>query len=85
MPNHENELKTNKAAQFAKQALAGVGVTLIMTGAAFAEEAGGNQVIDLTTAVTGVAIVAGLLAAGSLKAVPTYAGWGIKKALAMLR
>jgi hypothetical protein len=43
--------------------------------------------IDLVTAggLAGVAVVGGLMAAGGLKALPTYVGWGIKKALSMLR
>lgn len=44
-----------------------------------------NTDIDLTTGLAGVGIVAGLLAAGQLKALPTYVAWGIKKALSMLR
>lgn len=50
---------------------------------AFAAE--GDVSIDLTTGLAGVAIIAGLMAAGSLKALPTYAAWGIRKALSMLR
>lgn len=50
---------------------------------AFASE--GDVSIDLTTGLAGVAIIAGLMAAGSLKALPTYAAWGIRKALSMLR
>lgn len=75
--------KTKKAVQLAKKAAAVVGVTLISTGAAFAAE--GDASIDLTTGLAGVAIVGGLMAAGTLKAVPTYAAWGIRKALSMLR
>lgn len=44
-----------------------------------------NTDIDLTTGLAGVGIVAGLLAAGQMKALPTYVSWGIKKALSMLR
>ena len=85
MQNQNQEVKTskNKVAQVAKNALAATGVALLTIAPAFAADEAVS--IDLSTAVTGVAILAGLLAAGSLKAVPTYAGWGIKKALAMLR
>lgn len=84
MPKHDN--KTIDRLLTAGKALAATtGVTLIGMSAAFAEEAGQSYSIDLTAAVTGVAIIAGLMAAGSLKAVPTYAGWGIRKALSMLR
>lgn len=79
----KNQNKTNKVVQTLKTAAMTAGVGLITVGTAFAED--GSYSIDLTTAVTGVAIVGGLLAAGTLKAVPTYAGWGIKKALSMLR
>ncbi|MBF7686585.1 hypothetical protein I2F17_12230 [Acinetobacter sp. B10A] len=44
-----------------------------------------STVIDLTTGLGGVAVLGGLMAAGQLKALPTYAAWGIKKALSMLR
>ena len=61
-------------------------VTVGTTSIAFAEEAGSNTVIDLTTgAVATVTVLAGLMASGSLKALPTYAAWGIRKALSMLR
>lgn len=62
-------------------------VTVGTTSIAFAEEAsGGNTVIDLTTgAVATVTVLGGLMASGSLKALPTYAAWGIRKALSMLR
>lgn len=85
MENQNQEVKTskNKVAQVAKNALAATGVALLTIAPAFA--AGDAVSIDLATAVTGVAILGGLMAAGALKAVPTYAGWGIKKALAMLR
>ena len=84
MPKHENK-KTSRLMTAARNVAATTGVALISVGTAFAEEAGGSYSIDLTAAVTGVAIIAGLMAAGSLKAVPTYAGWGIRKALSMLR
>lgn len=85
MENQNQQVKTskNKIARVAKNALAAVGVTLVATSPAFA--AGEAVSIDLATAVTGVVILGGLLSAGALKAVPTYAGWGIKKALSMLR
>ena len=43
--------------------------------------------IDLVTAgaLATVSVVGGLMSAGGLKALPTYVGWGIKKALSMLR
>lgn len=46
-----------------------------------------NTEIDLVTAggLATVAVVGGLMSAGGLKALPTYVGWGIKKALSMLR
>ena len=85
MENQNQEAKTSKTKVIAlgKKALAVTGVALITISPAFAE--GEAVSIDLATAVTGVVILGGLLSAGALKAVPTYAGWGIKKALAMLR
>jgi hypothetical protein len=85
--NQNQNAKTSKTKviAFGKKALAVTGVALVTIAPAFAAEDASNQIIDLTTAVTGVAILGGLMAAGGLKAVPTYAGWGIKKALAMLR
>ena len=85
MENQNQEAKTSKTKVIAlgKKALAVTGVALITISPAFAE--GEAVSIDLATAVTGVVILGGLLSAGALKAVPTYAGWGIKKALSMLR
>lgn len=79
----KEDVKTSKAVQTVKNAALAVGVGLISVGSAFAAE--GDVSIDLTTGLAGVAIVAGLMSAGALKAVPTYVGWGIKKALSMLR
>lgn len=58
----------------------GAGVALI-SAPALASETN----IDLTSGLAGVAIVTGLLAVGSIKALPTFVGWGIKKALSLLR
>lgn len=73
----------DKAKTASKQALTALGVVLISTATAFAAE--GDTSIDLTPGLAGVAIIGGLMAAGALKALPTYAAWGIKKALSMLR
>lgn len=59
------------------------GVVLATTS--IANAAGETVAIDLTTGLAGVAVIGGLMASGSLKAVPTYVAWGIKKALSMLR
>lgn len=74
-----------KAVETAKKLGAVALVTVGTTSMAFAAE--GDVSIDLTTggALAGVSIIAGLMASGSLKAVPTYAAWGIRKALSMLR
>lgn len=83
MENQNNEVKTSKAVQTAKRIVMTTGVVLATTATAFAAE--GDTSIDLTTGLAGVAIVGGLMAAGTLKALPTYAAWGIRKALSMLR
>lgn len=83
MENQNNEVKTSKAVQTAKRIAMTTGVVLATTATAFAAEGGTS--IDLTTGLAGVAIVGGLMAAGGLKALPTYAAWGIRKALSMLR
>lgn len=83
MENLENEVKTSKAVQTAKRLAMTTGVVLATTATAFAAE--GDTSIDLTTGLAGVAIIGGLMAAGTLKALPTYAAWGIRKALSMLR
>jgi len=83
MENQENEVKTSKAVQTAKRLAMTTGVVLATTATAFAAE--GDTSIDLTTGLAGVAIIGGLMAAGTLKALPTYAAWGIRKALSMLR
>lgn len=71
--------KTNSAIRYA---LATAGVTLATMGTAFAEE--GTTSIDLTVGLAGVAVIGGLMASGTLKALPTYVAWGIRKALSML-
>ena len=87
MDNKEQTPNTNQETQkvitAAKRAAMTAGVVIATTATAFAAD--GDTTIDLTTGLAGVAIVAGLLSAGSLKAVPTYVGWGIRKALSMLR
>lgn len=83
MEQNQNQT-AKKAVQLAKQAAMATGVVLVTTATAFAA-ANGDVAIDFTTGLAGVAIVGGLLSAGGLKAVPTYVGWGIKKALSMLR
>lgn len=66
-----------------RQGLMVVGVGLSTMPFAFADT--GAIDIDLTTGLAGVAVIGGLVASGTLKALPTYAAWGIKKALSMLR
>ncbi|RKG29059.1 hypothetical protein [Acinetobacter tianfuensis] len=88
MPEHENKQSTGfkKTVENLGKTLVAVGVTTGTMALAHAEEASSGISIDLTTgAVATVTVVAGLMAAGSLKALPTYAAWGIRKALSMLR
>ena len=82
MEKNQNQT-AKKAVQTAKKLAMTVGVVMATTATAFAAD--GDVAIDFTTGLAGVAIVGGLLSAGGLKAVPTYVGWGIKKALSMLR
>ena len=83
MEQIKNEVKTSKAFQTVKGIVMTTGVVLVSTATAFAAE--GDTTIDLTTGLAGVAVIGGLMASGALKALPTYAAWGIKKALSMLR
>ena len=80
---NQKGVKTSKVVQTVKQLAMTTGVVLATTVIAHAEESAVS--IDLTVGLAGVAIIAGLMGAGTLKALPTYAGWGIKKALSMLR
>lgn len=81
---NENAKPTeSKLKAFGRNVLATTGVVLATTAMAHAEETAVS--IDFAAAVTGVVIIAGMLSAATLKAVPTYAGWGMKKALSMLR
>lgn len=82
MEKNQNQT-AKKAVQTAKKLAMTAGVVMATTATAFAAD--GDVAIDFTTGLAGVAIVGGLLSAGGLKAVPTYVGWGIKKALSMLR
>lgn len=79
----QNEVKTSKTVQTVKRIAMATGVVLVSTATAFAAE--GDTSIDLTPGLAGVAIIGGLMAAGTLKALPTYTAWGIRKALSMLR
>ena len=80
---NQNDAVKSKAVQTAKRLAMSAGVVLASTATAFAAD--GDVSIDLTTALGGVLIIGGLMAAGTLKAMPTYAAWGIRKALSMLR
>lgn len=40
---------------------------------------------DLTTGLVATAVVSGIVAAATLKALPTFTAWGVRKALSMLR
>ncbi|WP_045126959.1 hypothetical protein [Acinetobacter nosocomialis] len=71
--------KPNTAVRYA---LATTGVTLVTMSSAFADT--GSTSIDLTVGLAGVAVIGGLMASGTLKALPTYVAWGIRKALSML-
>lgn len=71
----------NASGSLYRTAMLGSGVVLMGLSQAHAEDVA----IDLTTGLAGVAVVGGLMAAGGLKAVPTYVSWGIRKALSMLR
>lgn len=73
----------NQGVTGARRVLMVVGVGLSTMPMAFADS--GTVDIDLTTGLAGVAVITGLIASGTLKALPTYAAWGIKKALSMLR
>ncbi|WP_165493043.1 hypothetical protein, partial [Acinetobacter sp. ANC 4635] len=73
----------NKFLTAGRKGLMVVGVGLATMPMAFADTA--TVDVDLTTGLAGVAVIGGLVASGTLKALPTYASWGIKKALSMLR
>ena len=79
----ETQITKPTTKQTANRLALGPAVILASIAPAFAETEAVS--IDLTTGLAGVAIIGGILAAGTLKAVPTYAAWGIKKALSMLR
>ncbi|MEN8405751.1 hypothetical protein [Acinetobacter seifertii] len=71
--------KPNTAIRYA---VATAGVTLATMSTAFAADTPTS--IDLTVGLAGVAVIGGLMASGTLKALPTYVAWGIRKALSML-
>lgn len=81
MPNKHQK----KPITFAKKAWGiastATGVMIATSSTAFAAD----TTIDLTTGLAGVAVIGGLMASGTLKALPTYTAWGIRKALSMLR
>lgn len=81
--NVQQPKQDNKILTAGRQGLMVVGVGLATMPFAFADT--GTVDIDLTTGLAGVAVISGLIAAGTLKALPTYSAWGIKKAISMLR
>lgn len=88
MPENKKQPSTGlkKTVENMGKTLVATGVILGTTALAHAEEASTGVNIDLTTGVVAtVSVIAGLMASGSLKALPTYAAWGIRKALSMLR
>ncbi|WP_151721263.1 hypothetical protein [Acinetobacter ursingii] len=71
----------NKAKQFYQRAATVGGVMIATTPMAFAADGD----FDLTTGLTAAAVVTGIVAAATLKAMPTFTAWGVRKALSMLR
>lgn len=72
-----------KAKKYYNRAVVATGVTIVVTSPAFA--AAGDGSFDLTTGLVAASVLTGVVAAGTLKALPTFTAWGVRKALSMLR
>lgn len=79
--NSSANTTASKAMNATRYAIATTSVFVATMSMAHAEDVA----IDFSPGLTGVAIIAGLIAAGQSKALPTYAAWGVRKVLSMFR
>lgn len=77
----KNKVLKNKVKHFYQRASTVGGVMIATTPMAFAADGD----FDLTTGLTAAAVIAGIVGAATLKALPTFTAWGVRKALSMLR
>ncbi|MQZ29592.1 hypothetical protein F4U02_01045 [Acinetobacter haemolyticus] len=66
-----------KAKKYYNHAVVATGVTIATIQPAMA--------FDLTEGLTSALVVAGVIGGATLKAMPTFTAWGVRKALSMLR
>jgi hypothetical protein len=78
-----NKQIAEKAKKYYNRAVVATGVTIVATAPAMA--ATGDGSFDLTTGLVAASVLTGVVAAGTLKALPTFTAWGVRKALSMLR
>ncbi|MCU4389292.1 hypothetical protein KTH73_00990 [Acinetobacter courvalinii] len=71
-----------KAKKYYNHAVVATGVTIASIAPAMAADDGS---FDLTAGLTVTAVLAGIIGAATLKAMPTFTAWGVRKALSMLR
>ncbi|BFM82064.1 hypothetical protein ACX0AN_003725 [Acinetobacter baumannii] len=71
----------NKAKKLYRNATVATGVLIATTPMAFAADGD----FDLTTGLVATSVIAGIVGAATLKALPTFTAWGVRKALSMLR
>jgi hypothetical protein len=77
-----NKQLVEKAKKYYNRAVVATGVTIVATAPAMAATDGS---FDLTTGLVAASVLTGVIAAGTLKALPTFTAWGVRKALSMLR
>jgi len=70
-----------KAKKYYNHAVVATGVTIASITPVMAADGD----FDLTTDLTATAVLAGIIGAATLKAMPTFTAWGVRKALSMLR
>lgn len=70
-----------KAKKHYNNLVVATGVTIATIAPAMAADGD----FDLTTGLVAASVLTGVIAAGTLKALPTFTAWGVRKALSMLR
>ncbi|MEB3790929.1 hypothetical protein [Acinetobacter sp. IK40] len=71
------------AKKYYNHAVVATGVTIASIAPAMAADGDGS--FDLTAGLTVTAVLAGIVGGATLKAMPTFTAWGVRKALSMLR
>ena len=81
----QKPVKASPVASSFRTVVSATVLTALTTATAFAAEGDTDVNLVVSGGLASVAVIAGLMASGSLKALPTYVAWAIRKGLSMLR